>query len=688
MRYEHIKKENKSCFYNDDFSGGISKKNQGINTIKDSENLIFKDNALKTRPAVCVCEGHTLTAPVAGKFPLCITNTEYFLGGKKYNVAYHSSKRGNDYNIIYTYLVSTGNDILELGRITVTKGTYDPEDIMFYPQSIVIYSGTKTKGCGIYAFVSYSTNKDRNVYGVFEASDVGGDSLWYEINEMERYVPTVLINGRGESYNTANEMFNLNYTEPSSPEKLNMITPYFKSYFTSDGVSSTFAMPYSSLDFKPFKCKIYMTETNVIDFIYNERGPCVAYYNDEKYTALFSTITGSITFFRGDDLFAVPRSDSSPVNNIMITAAKNNIVDVSKVLSCQDITLFNSRAYLYKSVAEPNGVYSCKISNPLYFPTNMQTLVGSDISEIKGGGYQNDKLVIFKEGETYKINTSTANEVDFVSPENKVRFVQDGLSNQTISTKVGCIDGNTVATSTGQLIWMGNDKKIYTLEATTYGSEKNVFSISENIDEDILKAYGDGGRVFAMVRDGYYYLFCNDYVFVCDCHITNMGFAARYGARNMKSISWFKWKLPHSEYHSGKACEEMVISAYKTGEEQNYFLHFEEENTDTIIDFSKEGNKVKEYEIPVEIVSPDYDLGTNAEKTIDRITLCMNAGPTDLEIITDKSRSIKHIHGIRDQVKITNIKTHGGGTKTIGIKLKSKGKFSLESVKAYFKAVI
>ena len=687
MIYPKIKNEGKKTAVIRDFSGGIDKNALDGNNIKYCENLILKDGSLVTRPGLGVCEGYTQTGEEDGTSRLKITNLTHYINGKKYKLAYYFDANSGRYNCIKVYLVSGNNDILSFGHLELSKQEGDADGTVYMPKTSVFYSGTKTKGCGIYALVGYTTESGDWRYGVFEAADII-DSPWIEIPEIDRYIPTVLINGKGTEYDRAKETYNLKFDDASSPEKANIITPYVKAYFTTDGYSSAFYMPDQYYDVRPVKCIVYNTTSFRYEFEIQPGNYAEVNMYGKDYKVYFNRLIGMLYFTDAETggNRSLPRGTFYKENNVVLIASKSGRTDPTSVLSCNDVVTFNSRAYLYKSKTVPNGIYSCKVTNPLYFPTNMQTLVGSDIDKITGAGYQNDKLIVFKEGETFKVNTTTAeNEIKFLSPEMDVRFTIDSLSNESISTKTGCMNGATVASCAGQLIWLGSDKKVYTLEATTYGSEKNVFSISEKVDHLLEQFIGTNENPFACVKDGYYYLFCGCYVFICDCHITNMGYAVRYGARNMRNVSWYLWKLPESHLESGKTCDEIMLTVSKGS--KNGFMHFLPDYIDTVFDFESISEAVKTIEIPIKLETADYLLGTEKEKTIEKIEVNVEAEPCNLEIITDNRRQVRHIHSIKNKVLIRNLINALKGTRKAALKLNTSGKFALHSISVDYKAV-
>ena len=684
MKWGSIKKEKTNVFTQNDFSGGLGESFNNKNNFKDSLNIYFKGENLVNRPAVCVCEDFVPRNPVIGNMPFKMTDTVYFVNGQKYLVSYHSSIENDSYNKICTYLVSKGDSILNTGDIVKSFEERFPQDTHYTPVSSVFFTGTKTLGIGIYAFVGYTTNTGRRTYAVFEAQGINNEP-WHEFAEDELYIPSILINGRGDKYLNSQEHYNKIYKEPSSPEKVNMLCPYVKCYFTSDSYSSYFDMPFSFYEYTPANIKVYISNTEVLNFDFETTMPVTVISKGTEYTASFNFLSGSISFMQNNRPFPIIASSVFPENNIVVTAVKHDLINPEPILSCKNVVSFNSRLYFYGTDLKPNCVFSSKVTNPLYFPESMQTLVGDDTEEIKGAGYQNNKLIVFKEGETYKVNTTNVySEIEFFSPEKNVRFKTENLWNESISTKTGAISGDTVASSTGQLVWMGNDKKIYTLEATTYGSEKNIFTISEQVDSLIEKALENGKKPFATVRNGYYYLFCGEYVFLCDCHITNMGFATRYGAKNLNSVSWFVWRLPIDDISGVKNIEEIMICAKNTITNTPCFLHFTDDKKDRV--FSGDKGLI-ESDIMTRLETHSFNLGGGNKAALCDVKLNIKSGPVDITVMTDKKIFKRHIHGTNGVADL-KLPITSSGFEDVKIKINSKGDFSLKSISIKHKAVV
>ena len=327
-----------------------------------------------------------------------------------------------------------------------------------------------------------------------------------------------------------------------------------------------------------------------------------------------------------------------------------------EIIGSKGAAVFGSHAYFYGNSEKPNEVYSCRISNPLYFPSASKTEIGSVDQPVVAAAHQNGKLVAFKQSEIYKINLAAGNTVSRAISENYDKdtfIIGDSLSSESISMKIGTTFGKTVAECAGQLIWLGSDGNVYTLEATTYGSEKNIFELSYPISSEIKKALAEnatGKEPFAVSTGGYYYLFINDAVFVCDCRINNFGYAKRYAAENIGSAGWYIWKTPSLNITGAQICEEPVFCG-KTDGNIDYLSSLSESVADTIPETDENG-AVAEKRLPVKssFTTAFYKFGTDGYKIPESIYFYSTGGILNAGCKTDKREYKKHIHNGKGEI--------------------------------------
>lgn len=690
MKYNSIKNQSPEYFSVDAF-GGLNSANdfESENKLKLCKNVWQKNGKLVTRPSF----GYFSEADFfkVGKFGLkfTITDSVFFKDGVEYNVAYYTTVTENESDCLYICLVNGKDEVVPFGHITPVSEADETYSIT----NAIFIVGNKTIGDGIYAFVTERSGNTKR-FRVYEAT--GNNTEWTFISRDLRYIPTILYNGHGTLIEEAMKTFtNINFGTPTVPEQINLLNPRFKAYFTSDGYSWTFQLPEQNLNSDIVTCKIYMDDTRFVEFNIGDSGWDEQPFWSGRLRAYCVREEGKIYFKSNGAAYTVPVAPNYAHNNIIVTASKDFINGEEKVVTSKGVAIFNSRAYLYNNDTLPNEICSCRLSNPLYFPKNARTSVGADNQKIVTAGHQNDKLIIFKESEIYKVgitnNAAVAKSAN-VSGRGEDYMIGDNLSNMTISSKIGCAFKDTLAESSGQLIWLGQDGKVYTLETTTYGSEKNIFSLSEKVNHELSEMINQAEKPFAYVKDGYYYLFFKDKAFICDCHINNMGYAKRYGSINNSSVSWFMWEFPEREITGGKNCNQPVLSVFHDGGEsgQDYFYlvkTFDEDFDSFITETENNEPQTIDTPIDVKIVSVPFDFKSVNKKSVKRIDFSLDFNnPLLVKLITDKEQFLHHIHNIERE---TCIETglFAKPTYSAAFSVEGKGKISLSKVIFKYKAV-
>ena len=211
-----------------------------------------------------------------------------------------------------------------------------------------------------------------------------------------------------------------------------------------------------------------------------------------------------------------------------------------------------TRLFLCGNKKHSNLVLWSGLDNPLYFPENSYFKVGNDTGAVKGFGKQSDKLVIFKESETwcteYMQNTNinaenliNGNVVDFVSSSVYFTLTQ-------INPNIGCSYPDTIQLCRNRLVWLGGDNKVYTLVSENAYNERSIYSVSEMVDRKIraIAKNKDISNATACDWEGYYCLLLSNTLLLMDynCYgYTHISGYSKTEDANIK-IPWFLWELP------------------------------------------------------------------------------------------------------------------------------------------------
>lgn len=229
-----------------------------------------------------------------------------------------------------------------------------------------------------------------------------------------------------------------------------------------------------------------------------------------------------------------------------------------------------TRLFMCGNESEPSLVMWSGLNNPLYFPENSYFYVGDDTSCVTGFKKQSDMLVIFKENETwftrYAQNTNiTAQDlinqsvVDYTASAVYFPLVQ-------INSSIGCGYPETIQLCRNRLVWLGNDKKLYTLVSDSQYNERNIFCASEMVEERLQKSVEDS-QPSSCDWNGYYCLCLDNEMYLMDynCYgYTHISSYSKMEDANIR-IPWYYWKLPKF-YSIGTINDKMFLSYYHDGE--------------------------------------------------------------------------------------------------------------------------
>ena len=252
-------------------------------------------------------------------------------------------------------------------------------------------------------------------------------------------------------------------------------------------------------------------------------------------------------------------------DNLEITApCPNSLENEKKVFSMTKSESFGgaseglnggTRLFLGGNIesVEKSLVVWSGLNNPLYFPENCCFYVGNSLSAVKGFGKQEDMLVILKENELYYTKYSQNNNI---TAENLINqsIVDYTASNVyfplvQINATIGCLSADSVKLCRNRLVWLGQDKKVYTLTTANQYSERNVFCVSEMIERS-LKNENNLKNSYALDFDGHYMLVTDGKTYLMDYNSYGYQYVYSYQKSedaNIK-IPWYIWENITDEY--------------------------------------------------------------------------------------------------------------------------------------------
>ena len=257
---------------------------------------------------------------------------------------------------------------------------------------------------------------------------------WKPVTEL--YVPTVLVNGKGNK--SADGMTGTLF------EGYNLLTAQFKAKFTTDGAEQSdigytgsyrFKMPGNintacgatlEIQFTEDTYTITMEGDAASDYMVGSVKIKPKYVGDSDDTAYPIVYLDAFLYANGILEFYATRKNSSGgsstkidgipaasiANNLTVTACSANwsLEDSDKILRMKRCCWFGgdrsglaggTRLFVCGNPEYPNLVHWSDVNKPLYFPENNYAYVGDSSQKVTGFGKQGDLLLIFKESEIY-----------------------------------------------------------------------------------------------------------------------------------------------------------------------------------------------------------------------------------------------------------------------------------------------
>ncbi len=575
MKYSSLNAQGVKSFKTGPLDGGLDTENSpdliADNKITSGCNVWYKDSYLKSRPGFKNNLDQAVTTEIysgSGKLEYNVTDTSVNLDGEYFRIATSEVFTGLDAYYVNTYLIDQSGNIIPMGEISFNRAS---STSFYIPSHINFFNGKPQNGGGIFAIISLYDRYDwsKKSYRIYE---VNADyTEWERVDKF--YIPTVLINGRGNKYQTAKAEKGFSTDAPLTLESQNMLDGRFYAYYTSDGYSHSFRLPFNSLAYETVSCKIYYTISDYIEWVIppNNIRDIQKFYNQEV-SAFVDRDTGILYFTGESGDFPIPIMELCSENNIKITATKDIEGGIASIANSSCVTRFNSKL-LVAGGEGGNTIYAADYDNPLYFPKNTSIDIGESGSPVICMSVQNDKIVAFKEHEIHLLSFKEGdiiNGITLLKDNGKVFKKPDSFESQEISKKIGCANKKTVAICGGKSIWLADDGRIYKFDVA--GKK-----ITELCNPRLLGLHRDEYIDATAIGNDEYYIISIDGKMLVIC------------IQDQKKIKSFFWNTPiglnieSGFYHSGKfmflCCNDDTKIAY---------ISTLEGNTDNVIYLGEE----------------------------------------------------------------------------------------------------
>lgn len=514
MKYDSLKKTTTKTFKVPKFDGGLnssyfSPSKIDDNQLSDCKNVWFKDGVLQTRAGLAVDIATAYETDPLGYWSMYkykIHDTVIHKEGVYYRLATSYVETDDYVYIINVYLISEYGQITSLGKISYFRTT---SDIFYTPINVLFYTGKAQTGGGIFAMVTVQNGwySDDRYYNFYEISE--DMTEWNKVYNF--YVPTLYINGRGNKYEIAKAANQVTSVTPKTLESPNMLNGRFHAYYTSDGYSNLFRLPFTNLSAESVVCRIYYSLADYVEWTVSGTSIIdTKTFFGKSVTMEVDREKGTIYFTSSDADYAIPVMNMYHENNIKVTATKEIENGAEKIMYSSCALSHDSRIFI-SGGESGNQVFVTNYETPLYFPQNSSVEAGVGDSEIIGFSAQSGKVIALKRDGLYTITLKKGNRLSDISllADNDKLFTEcDSLSCEEITKEMGCLDKGSIAVMDNNTVYLGNDGNLYALTSLT---NKRVICLSENIGKDFADfKYAD----FAVANDSHYMLFKDNKAFV------------------------------------------------------------------------------------------------------------------------------------------------------------------------------
>lgn len=532
MKYSSLKSQNEKVLHVSAPTGGADRSASPLyiddNCLADCKNVIFRDGSLKTRQGLFAKE----TDIIKGDFTeeafynrYSLTESEIFINGHGFRIAVEYTEYDMAEYYASVYFIGTDCSVTKAGYMQFNRIS---DEIFYIPLNITFYQGKPQNGGGIFALVSLCNieNYTQKLYTIYEInSNLDG---WNEVTDY--YIPTVYINGRGNSYETASASNQAFTGNPTVLEQPNLLNGIFYAYFSSDGYSSEFSLPFSNISDENVICRVHYSPSSYTEWV------IYAGKNSASQTFMGTTVTVNVDRSKGLIYFTVEAGDYSvplmgkyKANNIRITATKKTERSFDDVVSATCCQIFKSRIILSGGIKD-NRIYSARYDSPLYFPYSGVTEIGEARLPVTALTVSGEKILAFKATELYEIDMKKGkaiNTASLLADNDSVFYSTDSFTVTAISQSTGCSGKKALTYYKGRTVWIGSDGNIYALTAS---GEIKIMSDKVRYD---LKEISDYNGV--ALNNGQYCMFIfSKRVFTAEFDTTLNG----------KNAIWNIWEFP------------------------------------------------------------------------------------------------------------------------------------------------
>lgn len=525
-----------------------------------AENVWFRNGELKTRAGFCASQENIIKTQMPdsiGRHNFYLTDTYFYYLGEKRRIVTEKFYYNLSHMFVCVYLLGSDLSTLPIGYLLFSRVD---ERTFYTPENITFYVGDSVNGGGIFAFVSL----------VNEATYVGREKRIYEINSTfdgwerstEYYIPTVYINGRGNAYEEAVKAINFNIVgKPRELESPNLLTNCFYAYYTTDGHSHSFRLPFVNIANEPVICEISSSPFGSTKWnIPADGDSATASFMTYEVTAHIDRNIGLVYFTVASGNFLIPRINMCGENNLRIMASRKDENHFDDVVSSKHSATIGSRI-VFSGSNEKNRLYYARYDNPLYFPYDSDCVIGSSDSPVTALFSVDDKVLAFKDSEIYSITNKKGealNQTALLEKDDSIFYKNDTFTIKCLNKKIGCNNPLSISSYKNNPFWLGADNNIYSI--STSG---NITELSHLITPYLAE--------FSQFKLKYAFSLCtgDKYFLVLEKEIILLNFN---DSTSKEKVSIYFWNLPKDFCFCGGVANDTDICFLIENTEDNCFF--------------------------------------------------------------------------------------------------------------------
>lgn len=387
------------------------------------------------------------------------------------------------------------------------------------------------------------------------------------------YVPTVRLNGRGYTDTTGNTQAEAD--SGNAYEDFNMLSPYYKAAYTTDGTAHCFAVPLREtadtvVESAMLRVRHAVTgksrEIRLPNHLTNGEWTTIPLeetglektYPGKKEIGVAMESHGAVCrlVYRHPDSGAVVEWAPPQVgaNSLVLTAMSENTAERMTICRMQRCVWFGgdrssveggTRLFVCGNPDTPHLIHWSDVNKPLYFPRHNCAYVGDATQPVTAFGRQGSLLILFKEREIYAAEYVAGTAEDYRTAQEGGAYITAYTAQFPITpicSTVGCDCPNTVRLVNNRLVWACAGGRVYALTGANRNSGQNVGCLSRNI-QPLLEAHSRGSLQNAGAGEyaGYYVLQVDNTLYLMDA--TSAAYS-RQGETGTSRIVWYVWTLP------------------------------------------------------------------------------------------------------------------------------------------------